>query len=238
MADNSAGSVLVNIFTSPSAAFTAIKQNPRPLIPLLILMVGIFAAQFAYMQAVDFPWLMDRQLQAGPGAAQMTEEQRRQTVDAMTQIPPTALGAIQGGSSALVILIIYSLIALYYTGVSFATRDGVKFKQWLALIAWCSLPGVLGMIASLVNLQVTDARFLPAEQLNPLSFGSLLALDPEGATIVQRILMSLDLTVLWATVLQILGYQQFTQKSIVTATIVVLGPLALIVGISALAALF
>ena len=58
-----------------------------------------------------------------------------------------------------------------------------------------------------------------------------------GATIVQRILMSLDLTVLWATVLQILGYQYFTQKSIVTATIVVLGPLALIVGISALAAL-
>ena len=41
--------------------------------------------------------------------------------------------------------------------------------------------------------------------------------------------MSLDVTVLWATVLQILGYQAFTQSSIVTATIVVLGPLALIV---------
>jgi hypothetical protein len=79
---------------------------------------------------------------------------------------------------------------------------------------------------------------LPAEQLNPLSFGSLLALDPQGATIVQRILMSLDLTVLWSTVLQILGYQHFTQKSIVTATIVVLGPLAVLVGISSLAALF
>jgi Yip1 domain len=238
MADNAAGSVLVNIFTSPSAAFAAIKEIPRPLLPLLILMIGTFAAQFAYMQAVDFPWLMDRQLQAGPGAAQMTEEQRSQTVDALTQIPPTVLGAAQGGGGALVILIVYSLIALYYTGVSFATRDGVKFKQWLALIAWCSLPGVFGMIASLVNLQVTDARFLPAEQLNPLSFGSLLALDAEGATIVQRILLTLDVTVLWATVLQILGYQYFTQKSIVTATIVVLGPLALIVGISALAALF
>jgi hypothetical protein len=190
------------------------------------------------MQAVDFPWLMDRQLQAGPGAAQMTDEQRTQTVDAMTRIPPTVLGAIQGGSAALLILIIYALIALYYTGVSFATRDGVKYKRWLALIAWCSLPGVLGMIASLVNLQVTDARFLPAEQLNPLSFGSLLALDPQGATIVQRILMSLDLTVLWSTVLQILGYQYFTQKSIVTATIVVLGPLAVIVGVTSLAALF
>ena len=148
MADSSAVSVLVNIFTPPSAAFAAIKEIPRPLLPLLILMVGIFAVQFAYMQAVDFPWLMDRQLQAGPAAAQLTEEQRRQTVDAMTQIPPTVLGAMQGGSAAIAILIIYSLIALYYTGVSFATRDGVKFKQWLALIAWCSLPGVFGIIAS------------------------------------------------------------------------------------------
>jgi hypothetical protein len=238
MADSSSGSVLVNIFTSPSAAFAVIKERPSPWLPLLILVVGAFAVQFTYMQAVDFPWLMDQQLQSGPAASQLSEEERRQTVDAMTQIPPSVLGVAQGASAGVVILIVYSLIALYYTGVSFATHDGVKFKQWLALIAWCSLPGVFGLIASFVNLQVADARFLPAEQLNPLSFGSLLALEPQGATIVQRILMQLDVTVLWATVLQILGYQYFTQKSVVTATIVVLGPLALLVGISALFALF
>ena len=73
--------------------------------------------------------------------------------------------------------------------------------------------------------------------MNPLSFGSLLALDGEGATIVERILLALDVTVLWATVLQILGYQAFTQRSIVRATIVVLGPLALIVLIASLVAL-
>lgn len=238
MADSSAVSVLVNIFTSPSAAFAAIKARPSPLLPLLILIVGSFAVQFAYMQAVDFPWLIDRQLQASPASAQLTDEQRRQTVDTMTRIPPAVLGTAQGASAAIVILIIYSVIALYYTAVSSATRDGIKFKQWLALIAWCSLPAVFGIIASFVNLQVSDARFLPAERLNPLSFGSLMSLDAEGATFVQQILMQLDVTVLWATVLQILGYQYFTQKSIVTATIVVLGPLALLVGVSALFALF
>ncbi len=238
MAGNSAGSVLVNIFTAPSAAFAAIKEQPRPLLPLLILMIGIFAVQFTYMQVVDFPWLMDQQLQAGPAGQQMTEEQRRQTVDAMERIPSSVLGAAQGGSGALVILIIYSLVALYYTGVSFATRDGVKYKQGLALIAWTSLPSILGMLASFVNLQVTDARFLLQERVNPLAFASLLDLQPEGATIVQRILMSLDVTFLWSTVLQILGYQYFSQKSIVTATMVVLGPLAVIVVIGALVALF
>ena len=233
MADSSSGSVLVNIFTSPSAAFPVIKARPSPWFPLLLLIVGTFAVQFTYLQVVDFPWLMDQQLQAGPGGGQLTDEQRRQTVDTMSQIPPTVLGAAQGASGPIVVLIIYALVALYYTAVSAVTRDGVKYKQWLALIAWCSLPAIFGIIASFVNLYVSDARFLPATRLNPLSFGSLLNLEPQGATIVETILMGLDVTVLWATVLQILGYQAFTQSSIVKSTIVVLGPLGAIVLISA-----
>ncbi len=235
MADSSSVGVLTNIFTAPQAAFAAIKERPSPWVPLLILIIGTFAVQFAYMQVVDFPWLMDRQLEQAGG--DLTDEQRTQTVDAMAQVPATVLGAIQGVSAAIVILIVYALVALYYTAVSFATRDGIKYGQWLGLIAWCSLPGVFGLIASFVNLFVTDARFLPAEQLNPLSFGSLLAIDSTGATIVERILLSLDVTILWATVLQIMGYQAFTQRSIVTSTVVVLGPLAVIVLIASLAAL-
>jgi hypothetical protein len=235
MSDSSSVGVLSNIFTAPSQAFAAIKERPNPWLPLLVLISGVFIVQFMYMQLVDFPWLIDHQLQQAGG--NMTDAQRAQIVDATTKIPPSVLGAIQGASGAIVILIIYALVALYYTGVSFATNDGHKFQQWLALIAWCSLPAVLGYIASLVNLQVTDARFLPAEQLNPLSFGSLLGLDPQGATIVQRILLSLDVTVLWSTVLQILGYQAFTQRSFTFATAVVLGPLAVIILVASLFAL-
>ena len=235
MADSTTVGILTNIFTAPAIAFAAIKERPSPWLPLLVLILGTFAVQFAYMQAVDLPWLIDQQLQQA--GADITEEQRSQAVDAATQIPASVLGAIQGVSGGVVILIIYALIALYYTGVSFALNDKIKYQQWLALIAWCSLPAVFGLIASFVNLQVTDARFLPADQLNPLSFGSLLALETQGATIVERILMQLDVTVLWSTVLQILGYQAFTQRSIVTSTVVVLGPLAVIVLVASLFAL-
>ena len=69
MADSSSGSVLVNIFTSPSAAFAAIKARPSPWLPLLILIVGTFAVQSTYLQVVDLPWLIDQQLQAGPGGS-------------------------------------------------------------------------------------------------------------------------------------------------------------------------
>src|SRR5688572_3973855 len=136
MADSTSVGVLSNIFTAPTLAFLAIKERPNPWLPLLVLMVGTFAVQFTYMQVVDLPWLVDWQLQQGGG--NMTDEQRAQAVDFMTRLPPSATGALQGASGALAILIIYALFALYYTGVSAATNDGHKFKQWLALIAWCS----------------------------------------------------------------------------------------------------
>jgi hypothetical protein len=225
--------VLTNIFTAPQAAFAAIKERPSPWLPLLAVILATCIVQFTYTQVVDLAWLIDSQL----AASDLPTAQRDQAVEAALQIPPLAYGFIAAVPSAIIILIVYALIALYYTGVSFATNDGIKYGQWLALIAWCSLPAVFGQIASLVNLAVTDARFLPAQQLNPLSFSSLLGIDPQGATFIESILLSLDLTTLWSTVLQILGYQAFTQRSIVTATLVVLGPLAIIVLIGSLSAL-
>ena len=232
-ASTTAAGVLSNIFTAPQAAFAAIKERPRPWLPLLLIIVSICAVQFTYMQVVDLPWLIDSQL----AASDVPTAQREQAVEAALQLSPTLYGVFAAVPSAIIILVVYALIALYYTGVSFASNDGVKFGQWFGLIAWTSLPAVFGQIASLVNLAVVDARFLPAQQLNPLSFSSLFAIDPTGATFVESILLSLDVTTLWSTVLQILGYQAFTQSSIVKAAIVVLGPLALIVLIGSLSAL-
>jgi hypothetical protein len=201
-------------------------------VPLLVIILSICVVQFTYTQVVDLPWLIDWQIQQGGG--NLTEEQRAQAVDTAVRIPPLAYGFIAAVPSAIIILVLYALIALYYLVVSFATNDGIKYGQWLALIAWCSLPTVFGQIASLVNLMVTDARFLPPQALNPLSFGNLLNIDPKGASAVEGVLLQLDVTTLWSTVLQILGYQAFTGRSAGVATAVVLGPLAIIVLIASI----
>ena len=232
MADSSSVGILTNIFTAPQTAFAAIKERPSPWLPLLLIILFNCVVQFTYTQVVDLGWMIDNTLANSSG--DITEEQRAQAVEAAMQLPPLAYGFIAAIPAAIGILIIFAIIALYYTGVSFASNDGVKFGQWLALIAWCSLPSVFGQLAALVNLLVNDARFMPAEQINPLSFGSLLAIDPQGATVVERILLSLDVTTLWSTVLQILGYQAFARSSMVKATIVVLGPLALIILVASL----
>ena len=95
MADSTSSvGVLSNIFTAPSLAFAAIKERPNPWVPLLVLMIAVFVVQFTYMQVVDFPWLIDQQLQQA--GANMTDAQRAQVVDATTRVPPSVLGVIQG----------------------------------------------------------------------------------------------------------------------------------------------
>ncbi|HEY9182037.1 MAG TPA: hypothetical protein VIQ99_02490, partial [Gammaproteobacteria bacterium] len=79
-------------------------------------------------------------------------------------------------------------------------------------------------------------RFVGQEGLNPLSFGNLLGVDPTGTPMVQRVLLALDPTVIWSVVLSVFGYQALSQRSIVHAAMVVLGPYVIIVAIAAVLA--
>jgi hypothetical protein len=91
------------------------------------------------------------------------------------------------------------------------------------------LPLLLGLLATIVYLLSADIRFVAQQSLNPLSFGNLLSIDPAGKPTLQAVLLSLDPTTLWSLVLSVLGYQALSQKSLVHAALVVLGPLFLIV---------
>ena len=228
MADSSSVSILVNIFTSPSAAFTALKERPNPWVALLIVLGLSAAVSFLYLQVVDLPWMLDRQLSQG---ASLTDAQRDQMVEGALQISPTVYGVIGIVSTTLWLLMVLAVVGLYFTAVSFATNDGVKFGQWFAMGAWALMPMVFGLAATFVNLLVSDARFLAPEQLNPLSFANLLGIEIEGASASQIALLSRDITALWCVLLFVLGYQVFAQRSLVRAATVVLAPLVVIVGI-------
>ena len=227
MASNSFVTVAVNVFTAPAEAFAAIKERPRIFLPLLLVIATIAASQFLYVQRVDLGWLIDQQIQAS--GQQISDADRARTVEAVTRLPKPFYGGITAVSTAIVLPIVFALVALYYTIVTFVRGDGVKYKEWFSLIVHCSLPTLLGVIATIVHLLVADARFMPQNEINPLSFGSLFSIHPQGATAVQTILLSLDPTSLWSIALSVLGYQAFSKASIVKATAIVFGPIALIV---------
>ena len=229
MSDSSSVGVLLNIFTAPTVAFARLKERPNPWLALLILLVGYAAVSYLYLQVVDLAWMLDQQMQQG---GNLTEEQRKQAVDAALQVSPVVYSVIGAVAAPISILIVVAIVALYFTGVSFATNDGVKYGQWFAMITWALMPIVIGLAATFINLLVSDSRFIPQDKLNPLAFGNLLGIDIAGLPSAQRGLLRLDISSIWAVVLLVLGHQVFTQRSIVRAAIVVLGPIVGIVLIS------
>ncbi|HVY64755.1 MAG TPA: YIP1 family protein [Gammaproteobacteria bacterium] len=233
-ATSSSLTLLTNVITAPAQAFATLKERPTVWLPLLIVLVLYCLVSYVYTVSVDLPWLVDQQLQQTPN---LTNAQREQAVQAVTRVPAAVYGALGAGGAAVVIAIVLALSALYYTVVSFATGDGVKYRQWFALAAWCAVPIVFGVLASLVHVLAADARFMRQEELNPFSFGNLLGVDFANVTRFQRFLLSLDVTAVWSLVLSIVGYQVFTKRSLALSAAIVLGPLAVIVAVGTLLAL-
>ena len=232
MAEKSPLAVAVDLITAPNQAFAAIKERPSVWLPLVVLCVSYAAVAYSYMTSVDIGWFFDQQMRQS--APEMTDLQREQAVRATTSVGGTTLGAISAVTGPLGLVLGLFIVALYLLGVGFVTHDGIRLKQWFAFSAWCALPIELGLIASLINILVGDARFMLQDQLNPLAFINLLNIDREGLTGLERGLLSIDLTTIWATVLCVLGYKAWTNRSTAVAIAVVLGPAALIIALVAL----
>jgi hypothetical protein len=229
MTDQSSLAVVANVFAAPLEAFAVIRQRPTILLPLLALLITYSAVSLVYTNSVDLPWLMEQQIEMA--AADLTQAQREAALEQSANLSPMVLGVIGSVTSSIFILLWTFVLALYYTGVSFARGDGIKLRQWYALVVWCSLPILLGLIASLVNILANDARFMLQEDINPLSFRNLLSMDTQGLGMTQRFLSGLDLSTVWALALTLIGYQTWTQTSIYKAAGIVLGPLAVIFGL-------
>jgi len=230
MSDSTTLAIATNIITAPSKAFEALRERSRALLPVLVLIVGSSAVQFAYFSKVDLGWLMDTQLQQAQATnPQITDAQRQQVVGAVSRVPPTVRGTITAVTTIVGLFLLILLAATYYKVVSLFTHDGVRFGQWFMLICWCRLPIALAVVATIVNLTINDARFMLPDKINPLSFGNLLSIDPTSVTTAQRTLLNIDITAIWTTVLSVLGYQIFARCSLVKAATIVLAPLAVIV---------
>jgi hypothetical protein len=221
---------VANIFAAPTEAFRALKERPTFLLPLLVMLLGTCALIMWYYSSVDIAWFYETNLEAA--GTEMPPEAQENLIEQLSRTPPMVIGAFAAASSSLIVLLILLLMAAYLSVLSLMTNDGYKFKYWFSLVCWASFPIVLGTLASMVNLAVSDVTFLPAQQINPLSFSSLLGLDVTRTDFLSRVMQSTDVTSLWALVLMTLGYSQWTGKSIGTAALIVTAPLLIILAIA------
>jgi len=228
MAKPSALTTAVNMIAAPREALQALKLRPTVLAPLLAIIVANAVLLLTYYNLVDLIWLVETSLQNAP--QDLTEEQREAATNAMENLSPMVLGSIAAISAIVFLTLWFFLNAAYLAGVSLLTGDDFRLKNWFSMICWCSLPLVFGYGASMVNLLVSDATFLRADRMNPLSFASLLELDSAGASTLRQSLQSIDITAIWSMALGVFAYHVWTRRSVLKSVAIVLAPPILIFG--------
>ena len=222
------------IATSPSAAFTELRDRPKFLFPLLAIVLLSVGLQFWYFSSVDIEWLKDHLMSGNAAIQKLPEADRARVMGAMsrnTLLWSSVLGSL------ITIPAMFAIQALYYLLAGKVTNLQKSFVQWFAIVCWSSLPIVLGAIVGAIMLAMhgSNAQMSPSE-LQPLSLNELffhrLPSQPGYA-----FFLSLSVITLLTWGLRVIGVRAWSDRSWVFSTIFALLPFMLLYGVWALIAL-
>lgn len=213
--------MIISIFASPGEVFASLKEKPRFLWALLLIMAGAALVQFIYFNGVDIQWFFEQQLAANPNT---TQQQAEDTVQFISNLPQAGIAVFFALIAAAFTVGAILIQALYFKVISGITKDGLRYKQYFALMCWATMPGLLSSLAQFVRLLTSDVSLMPATEINPLSFWGLLNLEPIGAGTFDQIVMNTDPTTIWSIGLAVLGYKILSGKDWATAAMIALIP--------------
>jgi hypothetical protein len=210
------GAAAVAVLTAPRRGLALVIERRRSLTAILAATVVSLLFAVVAVPRLDFDKAASRQIEAGPGAADMTPFQREEAVIQARKVGSVAVYAGSVFSPALSVL-----VAALFLWLGFKVAGtSPTFKGTLAVAAHGLLPVLLAPLLLLPAI-VARAPIDPTglARLLPSNLGALL---PEQASpILLAAATSIDLFSLWSMVLLILGMSTLTGASTRRATTVV-----------------
>jgi hypothetical protein len=218
---------LIDIIAAPTAAFARLKEKPTVLFPLLLVLLTTASVQVGYVLLTDRGFLIDQQMEQVEAIyPSITAAQLDQMAENLRASSTSTLVASALLNSTLIMLVILAVYALYLQIASKFSFNDFGWKAWMSMVSWTTVPAVFGTLASWIVLLTNANGQVPMQDLNALNFSNLLGLDLDGGP-----LFYLTPLYIWCFVLLALGYQQWTQKGLVSSTLTALGPYILIFGL-------
>lgn len=215
---------LIDILASPSSAFTRLREKPTWLAPLLLIIFFTGSIQVGYVYLVNREFMVD---QIVDQAMAVNPNQDASLLrERMMDLSPLVLGIPGAIAVALMLLISTSLYAAYLNFISRFSSEDHGYRHWFSLVVWTSIPTIFVALAAWAVLLSSSTGQVAQVDLQVLSLGYLLGLDPGAGA-----LWNLNIPQLWSLVLLILGYRHFTAKGMLKSALVVLAPMLLIYGL-------
>jgi hypothetical protein len=209
---------LINIFVEPGKTFAALKDKPSFLVPLTLMVVLSAIVALLYFNTVDSDWFVDRQL------AMSGQEMTASQIEKGKQMMPSApvMGVFGATFGALAIVLIYVVMALYYALAGKICGAQVSFKQGLSLVAWSAMPGLLGVIVTIVGVLIMEPQ-TPLESLALTHVDPLLVQLPADHA-WSFFAKNLDLLSIWSIALAAIGWRTWNRSGWAQAVTVAIIP--------------
>ncbi|MBY4597326.1 YIP1 family protein [bacterium BD-1] len=221
---------LINIFLEPAKVFADLKEKPGFWLPLLLLAVLGVVSTTAYFLTVDPEWFSGHQVAQMQAQRDMSAAEVEQAKQFMPGARASAYFA--GPMVVLFMGLVFAVMALYYLLAGKVTGNAVGFRRGLALVAWSSMPMVLG------NLVVLGALFTSSNQVSFESL-QLLNVDPLFVQLPLdhdwlMLARSFSLLNFWVWFLAALGWKTWFRTGWGQAVTVAVLPSVVIYGVMAL----
>lgn len=223
---------LIDILLEPGKVFTALREKPTFILPLLLTCTLSAAMILVYFSRVDSAWFIDHTL-----AASGSEMSASELAQARSVMPSASMQGYIGAPFAVLGVVVISLVvALYYMLAAKVTGASVSFKHGLSLTAWCGVPLLIGIVIALVGAVImspqTPLESLALTRVDPL----LVQLPPSHAW--SSFAKNFDLLQFWSLFLGALGWRTWTRAGWLQSIVVVAIPSIVTYGIMALFAIF
>ena len=226
---------LISIFTNPRAVFDEQSDDPKWLVPALVILAFTVISGLAVTLVIDAEEVARAQIEQTietlerQGEPQATIDQVRAASEQQMSIVGNPI--VAAGSAvltAIVTFFVLSLVhALYFLIVGKVMKAEQDFSDWFALSVWGRMPWVIGAIVILIAALVMDPQADPS-MYNLLAFSSWMNLPNESGMVFGPFVKTLDLMVIWSIVIMTIGFDSWTERGIGVSAAVVAVPYVVI----------
>ncbi len=229
---------LIAIFTNPRAVFDEQREDPKWLVPGLVILAFTIISGVGVTMLVDVGEVARAQFEQTietleqQGTPQATIDQMRAATEqqlAITSNPIVAMGSAVLG--AVVIFFILALVhALYFMIVGKIMSTGLDFSDCFALSVWGRMPWIIAAVVTLIAAIVMSPQ-TDLSAYNLLALSTWMNLSNENHMIFGQLVKTLDLMVIWSIVIMTVGFDSWTEKGIGVSAAVVAIPYVIVYGV-------
>lgn len=200
---------IFGVLFSPKPTFEDIARKPTWLLPVLLLAALGAVVAFGINMKMNWREYMSQQIEKSPAAAQLSNEQKEQRIEAGAKFAPISAYAF-GIPAPIIVVLVVALIM--WGAYNLLGGANLNYKTALSIVSYAYVPVLIGNLIFLLVLFLKPYGTLDLD--NPVATNLAAMLPEDTAKWLLALGKNIDIIVLWVTALIAVGFAAASPKKL------------------------